>query len=78
MSIEYDIFKKYEIDFLLRKNGKTLPLEVKSGNAVAHPSLDFVSKNFNPDMEKPIVLTKGDLRETSEYLFLPLSMGMFL
>ena len=73
-----DSKKKYEVDFLLRKNGKTLPLEVKSGNAVAHPSLDFVSKNFKPDMEKPIVLTKGDLRETSDYLFLPLSMGMFL
>ena len=70
--------KKYEVDFLIKQQNKTTPIEVKSGNAKEHASLDYFSKKYKKETTKPIVLTKGDLRETDEYLYLPLAMAMFL
>lgn len=70
--------KKYEVDFLIKQQNKTTPIEVKSGNASEHASLDYFSKKYKKATNKPIVLTKGDLRETEEYLYLPLAMAIFL
>ena len=70
--------KKYEVDFLLAGERKTTPVEVKSGNAASHSSLDFFCSRFAKDFEKGIVLTKGDLRITEDYRYLPLPMAMFL
>ena len=69
---------KYEVDFLIRSNGKVIPIEVKSGNIKEHRSLDFYRKKFKSMTEKGIVFTKGDLRETEDYLYLPLCMAMFV
>ena len=38
--------KKYEVDFLIVVNGKVIPLEVKSGNRKAHPSLDYYCHTY--------------------------------
>lgn len=70
--------KKYEVDFLIRKGDKVVPIEVKSGNCKEHRSLDYYQKKFKPVSKKGIVLTKGDLRETEDYLYLPLFMVIFL
>ena len=70
--------KKYEVDFLLAGERKTTPVEVKSGNAASHSSLVFFRRRFAKDSEKGIVLTKGDLRITDDYRYLPLPMAMFL
>ena len=70
--------KKYEIDFLIKENGKTTAIEVKSGNVKEHSSLDYFSKKYEKEINKSIVLTKGDLRETENSLYLPLAMAIFL
>ena len=70
--------KKYEVDFLLADGERTTPIEVKSGNSRNHPSLDFFRKTYGKRASKGILLTKGDLRETEEYRYLPLPMAMFL
>ncbi len=70
--------RKYEVDFLIMKNGKTTPIEVKSGNAKEHSSLDYFHSVFRDKTNKPIILTKGDLKDTEEYLYLPLAMASFL
>ncbi len=70
--------RKYEVDFLIMKNGKTTPIEVKSGNAKEHSSLDYFHSVFRDKTNKPIILTKGDLKDTKEYLYLPLAMASFL
>ena len=70
--------KKYELDFLIKQNDKTTAIEVKSGNAKTHSSLDYFNKKYKKETNKPIVLTKGDLRETEIYLYLPLAMAIFL
>ncbi len=70
--------KKYEVDFLIKQSGKTTAIEVKSGKAQEHPSLDYFAHKYKNETNKPIVLTKGDLRETEDYLYLPLAMACFL
>ena len=70
--------KKYEVDFLLSENQKTTPIEVKSGSSRSHPSLDFFRNTYRKNAGKGILLTKGDLRETEDYVFLPLPMAAFL
>ena len=70
--------KKYEVDFLLFVNGRTVPLEVKSGQAANHPSLDHYCRTFKKQIAQGIVLTKGDLRITDRYTYLPLPMAWFL
>jgi uncharacterized protein len=69
---------KYEVDFLIKQNEKTTAVEVKSGKAKEHPSLDYFARKYKAETNKPIVLTKGDLRETDDYLYLPLAMACFL
>ena len=51
--------KKYEIDFIVYKNGKTIPFEVKSRNVSSKESLDeFRKKYFKRIGEKYIVNIK--------------------
>lgn len=69
---------KYEVDFLIKENDRTTAVEVKSGNSSLHPSLDYFSKAFKCKTNKPIILSKGDLKETDDYLYLPLAMACFL
>ena len=69
---------KYEVDFLIHDENKVIPIEVKSGNCKEHHSLDYYHNKFKNAAKKGIILTKGDLRETEDYLYLPLCMAMFL
>lgn len=69
---------KYEVDFLFKQDNKFLAVEVKSGNSTNHPSLDYFSSVYKKQCTKPIILTKGDFRETDSCIFLPLAMGMML
>ena len=69
---------KYEVDFLIQKNGETTPIEVKSGYAGAHSSLDYFREKYKSSVAHPVVLTKGDLRTSDGCLYLPLAMAIFL
>ncbi len=69
---------KYEVDFLIKNNNKTTAIEVKSGNAKEHSSLEYFVSKYKGLTNKSIVLTKGDLKETEEYFYLPLAMACFL
>ena len=69
---------KYEVDFLLPGERKVTPIEVKSGNSNIHPSIDFFCSKYKDKVDRGIFLTKGDLRVTDDYIFLPLPMAMFL
>jgi len=70
--------KKYEVDFLIAINGKVIPLEVKSGQQKKHASLDYYCRTYKKQVGKGIVLTKGDLRITDEYKYIPLPMTWLL
>ena len=70
--------KKYEVDFLIVVDGKVIPLEVKSGQAKQHASLDYYCRTFKRQVGKGVILTKGDLRVTDDYRYIPLPMAWFL
>jgi len=70
--------RKYEVDFLLSDGSLTIPIEVKSGNARQHASIDYFCRRYKKKSGKGIILTKGDCRETEEYRYLPIAMAMFL
>lgn len=78
VSLPDDHKRKYEIDFLLSNGKTTIPIEVKSGSSATHSSLDFWNSRFSKGDARGLLLTKGDLRETDNYLYLPLAMAMFL
>lgn len=68
---------KYEVDFLMKQNGKATPIEVQSGNSKERSSLDYFHSAFKDKTNKPIILTKGDLKETGDCSYLPLAMARF-
>ena len=70
--------KKYEVDFLIVINGKVIPLEVKSGQAKKHASLDYYCQTYKKQVGKGVILTKGDLRITDDYKYIPLPMAWIL
>lgn len=68
---------KKEIDFIIQKEGKVIPIEVKSGNTKA-VSLNRIMKN-NPEMDMAYKLIDGNIGEDENGIVsIPLYMAMFL
>ncbi len=60
----------YEIDFLLSKNNKIIPLEVKSSGYKTHKSLDkFCEKYSSRILEKYLIYTKDITKEQDVQMF---------
>ena len=68
----------HEIDFLLSRNSKICPIEVKSSNYKRHTSFDeFCNKFSSRILHKYLIYTK-DLRKEHDILYLPTYMTQFL
>ena len=68
----------YEIDFILTRNNKICPIEVKSSGYKTHASLDKFSEKYSGRIaEKYLVYTK-DLQKDKDVLMLPVYMVPFL
>lgn len=67
-----------ELDFLIRRNGKICPVEVKSGNYRSHASLDKFRQKFGKRIGESYVLYTKDVMEKDGIIHLPLYMAMFL
>lgn len=76
---EYDS-NKYEVDFLIVKQGKVCPIEVKSSSYKTHKSLDnFVTKyRKNIKIKDELVIYTKDLRKDNDVMYLPVYMTIFL
>ncbi len=76
----YDASQKrtYEIDFILPKADKIVPLEVKSGQYRSHASLDRFSEKYSKRIAEKIVLHTKDLQSSQATLYLPIYMTFFL
>ena len=71
--------KPYEIDFLIVRERRICPIEVKSSSYRAHKSLDcFVEKYADRKIIEKFVLHTKDLRFENGVLYLPLYMAMCL
>ncbi len=67
-----------EIDFLISKNKKIIPLEVKSSSYRKHSSLDKFGVKFNKRIEDRIILYQNDIKVKDGVLHLPIYMTQFL
>lgn len=73
-----DSKKEYEIDFVYRKNGKNIPLEVKSDSTSSIKSLKaYVSKYQNASKEAYII-SKKPFRKTDGITMIPYYFAPFL
>ena len=68
----------YEIDFLLSKGNKLVPIEVKSSGYKTHKSLDAFCEKFSSRISEKILLYTKDLAKEGEIICLPVYMTPFL
>ena len=61
----------YEVDFLLSRGNKILPIEVKSSNYLSHKSLDEFVKKYSSRVTDRIMLYTKDYQKDGETLCLP-------
>ncbi len=68
----------YEIDFLVSRGTKTVPVEVKSSRTKEHPSIDaFISKYHNV-VTSPYILSQKDIGKDGEIRLCPMYLSSFL
>jgi len=58
--------KVQEIDFVIARNGKIIPIDVKSANSTRHASLDRFRTKYRNRIEKSYVIHTKDLRIDDE------------
>ena len=73
-----DSAERIEIDFLIRKDKKISPVEVKSSAFKHHSSLDKFVAKFSSRLATPYLLYPGDVQNRSGVQHLPLYMASFL
>lgn len=69
---------RIEIDFLIRREGKVCPVEVKSSSFARHASLDKYLRRFGERAGQPYILYQNDLMVRDGIIHLPLYMAMLL
>jgi len=67
-----------EIDFLLIRNGKVCPVEVKSSEYRAHSSLDKFRKKFSGKLGESYILYTKDIMIKDGVIHLPIYMAMLI
>ena len=70
--------QKMEIDFLIRREGKISPIEVKSAAYQHHASLDKFIQKFSNRLGTPYILYTKDVMRKNGIVHLPLYMAPFL
>lgn len=84
-SLYYNTFKadpegknNYEIDFLVSREGKLQPIEVKSSGYKTHKSLDEFIGKYPDRISRSVVLYPKDLKKEGNMLYLPMYMAPLL
>ena len=68
----------YEVDFLLSRGNKLLPIEVKSSGYKSHKSLDAFCAKFSSRVSNPVLLYTKDYHREGSVDFLPIYYAPFL
>lgn len=73
------MFDHYEIDFLLQKGKKVIPIEVKSSSYSTHKSLDAFCEKYSSRVDNTrYVIYSKDLKKEGNIVFIPFYMAMCL
>lgn len=68
----------YEIDFILSRNGKICPVEVKSSSYKRHVSMDSFGEKFSGRIDEKYLVYTKDLKKENGVTYLPVYMTQFL
>ena len=75
----YNSKKFGEIDFIVEQNGKSLPIEVKSGKAYnKHSALNNLMNAKEYGIEEAFIFTNDNVKIEGKFNYLPIYMVMFL
>ena len=66
--------KKYEIDFLIVKNKKICPIEVKSSGYSSHKSFDYFIEKYPIKVQERYIIYTKDLKFTDGITYIPAYM----
>lgn len=69
---------KYEIDFLIAKGNKVVPIEVKSSNYKRHASLDAFCQKYSAQIAEKYILYNKDFQKEQDVRLLPIYMTPFI
>ena len=70
--------RNYEIDFLLSRKEKIVPIEVKSSGYNSHKSLDKFKEKYSARISNRYLLYTKDIRKEEDILCLPVYMAGLL
>lgn len=70
--------RSYEIDFLISKESKICPIEVKSSGNKSHKSLDLFRQKYSSRIGESYLLSTKDLSKDGDLLCLPIYMTPLL
>ena len=68
----------FEIDFLLARNNKVCPIEIKSSGYKTHASLDAFSEKYSSRISNKYLVYTKDLGKDKDVFSVPVYMTMFL
>jgi len=68
----------YEIDFLLSRGTKLVPIEVKSSGYRTHASLDAFCKKYSSRVSQRYMIYTKDYAKDEQTILLPAYMTMFV
>ena len=68
----------YEVDFLLSRGNKIIPIEVKSSGYKSHTSLDVFCDHFSSRISQRILLYTKDYQKDGATICLPIYFTPFL
>lgn len=66
--------RRYEIDFLISRQGKICPIEVKSSGYKSHKSLDEFQRKYSSRISQRYLLYTKDIRKDGDLICLPVYM----
>ena len=69
---------KYELDFIIQKGIKTIPIEVKSSRTDSHKSIDAFSIKYSSLATSPLILSQKDLCKEGSIYVLPFYLTPFI
>ena len=68
----------YEVDFILSRDSKICPIEVKSSGYKTHKSLDLFCEKFSQRIRNRYLVYTKELRKDEQTVLLPAFMTMML
>ena len=70
--------KHYEVDFLIVKGKRIVPIEVKSSNYRSHKSFDYFKEKYKIKMNERYIVNTKDLSVSDGITYIPIYMTMCL